>query len=269
MRRWGVTKIPASAKPKLSLTIISFNEEANIGRCIRSVPWADEVIVVDSGSTDRTRAIANGLGAKVIEEKWRGYRDQKQFAVDQASNDWILSLDADEALSPESVKELESLFSSQMETFEKYDGFEFPRLSYHMGRWIKHGGWYPDRQLRLFHKARARWAEGHVHERVSAKSVYQLSSPILHWPFRDLTMQVTKNNQYSSLGARDLFDRKKSFSYLKLIFKPVSKFLETYLIKRGFLDGFPGFVISIGAAYSVFLKFAKLRELEAASRPET
>ena len=253
----------------LTLTIISLNEAANIERCIRSAPWASEVVVVDSGSTDGTVEIAKKLGAKVFVEEWRGYRDQKNRAVELATNDWILSLDADEALSSDAVSEVESLIASGVLQSEAVDGFEFPRLSFHMGRWIKHGGWYPDRQLRLFHKKRAKWSEGHVHERIQAKNVRRLTHPILHWPFTDLAEQVRTNNNYSTLGARDLFDRGKKFSVLRMILKSKSKFIETYILKRGFLDGLPGFIISVGAAYSVFLKFAKLRELEKASQGET
>lgn len=251
-----------AGKPPLSLAIITLNEERNIERCIRSVPWADDIVVVDSGSTDRTVEIAKSLGARVFSEAWRGYRDQKVRATELCRFDWILSLDADEALSAEAVRELETVFASGKCVDDAVDGFEFPRLSHHMERWIWHGGWYPDRQLRLFHRGRAQWSAGHVHERVTALKVMRLREPIHHWPFHDLSEQVRTNNNYSSLGARDLFDRGRKFSLLSLVFKPWSKFIETYLLKRGFLDGLPGFIISVGAAYSVFLKFAKLRELE-------
>lgn len=244
----------------MSLVIISLNEEANIERCIRSAPWVDEVIVLDSGSSDRTQEIAKSLGAKVFVEPFRGFRAQKQRATDLAKNDWILSLDADEALSEGASQELK--FLAESDQLNQYDGFEMPRLSFHMGRWIKHGGWFPDRQLRLFNRKSAGWAKGHVHERIEAKRVLRINALLHHWPFGSLTEQIKTNNEYSSLGARDLFDQGKKFSVLKLIFKPWSKFMETYFIKRGFLDGMPGFIIAVGAAYSVFLKFAKLRELE-------
>ncbi len=248
--------------PLLSLAIITLNEEANIERCIRSVPWAADIVVVDSGSVDRTVEIAERLGARVFREKWRGYRGQKIRATELCRHDWVLSLDADEALSPEAVHELEGVFAAGRLAGGTVDGFEFPRLSHHMGRWIRHGGWYPDWQLRLFHRGRARWSAGHVHERVVAPRTERLLHPIHHWPFRDLAEQVRTNNDYSGLGARDLFERGRAFSLVALVFKPWSKFIETYLLKRGFLDGLPGFIISVGAAYSVFLKFAKLREME-------
>ena len=242
-----------------SLVIITLNEERNIERCIRSVPFADEVIVVDSDSADRTQEIARGLGARVINEKWRGFREQKTFAAAAARHDWILSLDADEALSPEAQAELRQ-WVSDPERLHSVDALNFPRLAFHLGRWIRHGGWYPDRQTRFYHRARAGWQAGHLHERVHADRTVRLRGDILHWSFADLTAQVTTNNRYSSLGAQDLADQGKKFCLLKLLLKPTSKFLETYVVKRGFLDGLPGFIISVGAAYSVFLKYAKLWE---------
>lgn len=245
-------------KRPISLVIITLNEEENIARCIKSVPWADEVIVLDSGSTDRTREIAESLGAKVHVQDFLGFRDQKQKATDLAKNDWILSLDADEALSLALSQEILYTF----DTTPIQDGYTMPRLSFHLGRWIKHGGWYPDRQLRFFNRKQAKWAGGHVHEHIECANIGRLKNNLLHYVFRDLKHQVDANNRYSTLGAQDLYDRKKKFSIVKLIVKPVSKFLETYIWKHGFLDGLPGFIISVGAAYSVFLKFAKLKELE-------
>jgi glycosyltransferase involved in cell wall biosynthesis len=248
-------------KRPISLVIITLNEDENITRCIESVPWADEVIVLDSESKDKTREVASSLGAKVVTQKFLGFRDQKQKVTDLAKNDWVISLDADEALSLALSEEILHAF----DTTPIQDGYRMPRLSFHLGRWIKHGGWYPDRQLRFFNRKKAKWVGGHVHERVECdnkNSVGTFKNNILHYVFKDLKHQVDANNRYSSLGAQDLFDRKKKFNILKLIFKPISKFLETYLWKLGFLDGLPGFVISVGASYSVFLKFAKLKELE-------
>jgi glycosyltransferase involved in cell wall biosynthesis len=245
----------------LSLAIICLNEAANIERCIRSVPFAMDIVVLDSGSTDDTREIAARLGARVFDEPWRGFRDQKRRATELCSQDWVLSLDADEALSAESASEIELLLSTP--ELETQDGFESPRLTWNLGRWIRHGGWYPDRQLRLYNRKRAKWEGGeHVHERVAAARVGRLDHPILHWPFPTLAEQISTNNRYSSLGAEELRAKGVRFSVGKLLFKPLSKFLETYIIKKGFLDGLAGFVISVGAAYSVFLKFSKLWELE-------
>lgn len=243
-------------KLPVTLAIITLNEEQNIARCIQSVPWASEVIIVDSGSTDKTIQIAEKLGAKVHDHAFQGFRKQKQMATDLASHEWVLSLDADEALSPELSKEI---FKSHPWSA---DGYLMPRLSFHMGRWIRHGGWYPDFQLRLFNKKRAYWGGGHVHEKIECEKKQKFKAPINHWVFKDLTHQVAANNRYSGLGAKDLFDRKKKFNLGKLLVKPISKFFECYIVKRGFMDGLPGFIIAVGAAYSVFLKFSKLYELE-------
>lgn len=248
----------ANVKLPISLVIITYNEEKNVARVIESVPWANEVIVVDSGSTDRTVEIAKSLGAKTHLQNFLGFKKQKQFATDMSQNDWVLNLDADEMLSPELSKEIQELYNVGF----TFDGYMIPRLSYHLGRWIRHGGWHPDNQLRLFNKKKARWGGGHVHEKVEAQKVGKLKKNILHFVFRDLTHQVEVNNKYSSLGARELFENKKKFCILKLIFKPISKFIELYFYKKGFLDGLAGFVIAVGAAYSVFLKFSKLKELQ-------
>jgi glycosyltransferase involved in cell wall biosynthesis len=246
-------------KLPVSLVVITLNEEHNIERCLKSAPWVSEMIVVDSGSTDKTITKAQALGAKTVVEPFRGFREQKEFATGLATHDWVLSLDADEALSPELSEKLQSSFR---EKINQWDGLETPRLSFHLGRWVRHGGWYPDWQLRFFNRKRCKWVGGHVHEKVEGARVERLREPLQHWVFKDLTDQVDTNNDYSSRGARDLFDQGKRFSMMKLLLKPWSKFMETYFWKRGFLDGLPGFIIAVGAAYSVFLKFAKLWELE-------
>lgn len=242
---------------KVSLVVITLNEEKNIERCLRSVSFADEIIVLDSGSSDHTVEIAKREGAKVFVEAFKGFREQKQRATDLASHDWIISLDADEALSPRLAKEIQSLLKN--ENLEP-GGYRVPRLSFHMGRWIRHGGWFPDSQIRFFNRKACKWVGGQVHERVEGDPIQAINAPILHWVFRDLAHQVSTNNLYSSFGARDLLEQNKNHNLLKMITKPISKFFETYFFKRGFLDGLPGFIISVGAAYSIFLKFAKAYE---------
>jgi glycosyltransferase involved in cell wall biosynthesis len=246
----------------LSLVVITRNAEEHLARCLKSVPFAADVVVLDSGSCDSTVQIAEAAGARVFQEEWRGFGPQKQRATELARTDWVLNLDADEALSEASQRELERLLSADEDEL-KSDAFAFPRLSFHMGRWIRHGGWYPDWQVRLYDRRRATWSKAQIHEKVQAGSISRLQGPILHWVFRDLHHQVETNNRYSSLGSSQLLEKGQRFSPFKLILKPCFKFAETYIWKRGFLDGLPGFVIAVGAAYSVFLKWAKLWESRA------
>lgn len=245
-------------KLPISLIVITLNEERNIERCIRSVPFASDVVVVDSGSQDRTCEIASSLGARVLEKAWMGFGPQKKFATEQARHDWILSLDADEVLSPELAKEIQDRFS----TFDPKTGFEMPRKSWHLGRWIQHGGWYPDYQLRFYNRRFSQWPDAMIHERVQAEKVERLQNPLLHYVFVDLADQVNTNNRYSSLLAEKDWQAGKRFSFFKLLIKPWTKFMETYFLKLGFLDGLAGFLISVSAAYSIFLRWAKLNELQ-------
>lgn len=246
--------------PKLPLTlaVVTLNEEKSLRRCLQSVPFAAEILVVDSGSTDATIEVAKSMSAKVISEKWRGYGKQKQFAAEQASHDWVLFLDADEALSPELCLEIQNRFAS----LDNQTGYEFSRISFHLGRWIRHGGWYPDRQLRLYNRKFSRFSEAELHERVVSKRVEWIKENIQHWVFEDLSDNVVTNDKYSSLGALEYHRQGKKFSVLSLVFRPFGKFLECYFFKLGVLDGLAGFVIAIGASYSLFLRYAKLWELE-------
>lgn len=245
-------------KLPISLVVITLNEEKNIARCLQSVPFASDVVVVDSFSTDRTVQIAESLGSRVFVEKWKGYGPQKAFAVQLAKHDWILSLDADEALSSELQQEIINRFTSLQESV----GYEIPRKSWHLGRWICYGGWFPDYQLRLFNRKHLSWSNDKLHEKVNAEHKQRFQAPILHWVFENLSDQVLTNDKYSSLGAQTLKSTGKKFSLFKLLLKPWTKFIECYFIKRGFLDGLPGFIIAVGAAYSVFLRQAKHWELE-------
>ncbi|HEY8272563.1 MAG TPA: glycosyltransferase family 2 protein [Pseudobdellovibrionaceae bacterium] len=253
-------KLPASLP--ISLVVVTLNEEANIESCLQSVPFASDRVIVDSFSTDRTCEIAQKLGATVIQEAWRGYGSQKAFAVSKAKHDWILSLDADEALSPELQREIVEKFKS----LNPEVGYELPRRSFHLGRWIHHGGWYPDAQIRLFHRQHSQWSNDALHEKVQVKSKQRLQHDLYHWVFDSLSDQVITNDKYSSLGAVNLCKSGKRFSFLKLLFKPWTKFMECYFLKQGFRDGLPGFIIAVGAAYSIFLRHAKLWELEMKKR---
>lgn len=244
------------ARPSLSVTIVTLNEEKNIARAIESVrSFAQEILVVDSGSQDRTREIAEHLGAKVLQNPWRGYGQQKNFAQDHASHDWILNLDADEEVSPELAQEIQTVLERDQDA--NVQGYLLPRLSFYLGRWIRHGGWYPNRLVRLANRKHARWSEPDVHEEWVVRGAVQvLQNDLLHFPFQDIREQVDTNLRFSRLGFEALKKKGQTKSFLKLLLKPVGKFLETYLIKRGFMDGLAGFIISVNAAHSIFLKYA-------------
>ncbi len=242
-------------RPPLSVVIITLNEEHNIARCIKSLTWADEVIVVDSGSQDRTQNIARELGARVLEHKWEGYGQQKNWAASQCKYPWIFYVDADEETTPALRTEIEIFL-----TEGKYQAAAFPRRTWFLGRWIKHGGWYPNILTRLAHRDHSRWTEPAVHESLEVKgSIYQMQEDLLHYTFRDVGDQVSTNIKFAKLGAKVAKQRGECGSLYRIITKPLAKFLETYLWKRGFLDGVPGFVISINAAHSQFMKYVELR----------
>jgi glycosyltransferase involved in cell wall biosynthesis len=248
-------------RPSLSVTIITLNEEANLPHAIKSVEWAKEVIVIDSGSTDKTVEIAKKLGARVIHNPWPGYGQQKNFAQKQASCDWILNIDADEVVPPELALEIQNAITQVDNKKTEAWGFYFPRKTYYLGRWIQHGGWYPNYLVRLVHRNHASWTEPNVHEELKVSGPVQgLSSALHHYAFSSIQDQILTNLQFSRLGSQDLKRTGQKPSLGRLILKPIGKFLETYIIKRGFLDGLPGFIISVNAAHSMFLKYAYLSE---------
>lgn len=249
-------------KLPISLVVITLNEESNIERCLRSVPFVSDIVVVDSGSRDATVDLAQKMGARVFHEAWRGFGPQKRFAVEKAAYDWVLSLDADEALSPELAREIEEKFA----TFRAEYGYLMPRKSFHLGRWIQYGGWFPDDQLRLFNRLFSNFNEDTIHEKVEVSHRERLKAPILHWVFKNLSHQVVTNDRYSSLQAGELLRKGQGPSFWRLLLKPPTKFIECYFFKKGFLDGIPGLVIAISASYSVFLKWAKVWEEKCSRR---
>ncbi len=243
---------------KLSGVVITKNEEKNIEKCLASLSFCDEVIVVDSHSTDTTIAKAKNFTPKVFLREWTGYVDQKAYATGLAKHDWVLSLDADEEVS----KELQEEILRSIKERSQEVAFLIARRTIHSGEWIRYGGWYPNRLIRLYKKSEGSWEGGAVHESWRTLGlVGKLKNDLIHYSFDSFCDQVERNNLYSSLGAKALRDSNHSFSVCRLVLKPISKFIETYLLKLGFLDGYRGFFISVSAAYSVFLKWAKLWEL--------
>ena len=245
------------SKPSISVTLITLNEEQNIVRALKSVAWADDVVVVDSGSTDRTLELAQAQGARVFKNTWKGYGQQKNFAQAQARHDWVLNIDADEEVPKALAEEIQKSVSAAEAQPGAVYGFFVPRLTWYLGRWIRHGGWYPNYLVRLAHRKHAQWSEPHVHEALCVQGPTQkLTQPLHHYAFESISDQVLTNLKYSRQGHFDLVQKGLKPCLLRLILKPIGKFIETYFIKKGFLDGYPGFIISVNAAHSMFLKYA-------------
>lgn len=248
------------SKIPISVAIIAQNEEDNISNCIKSVNWAEEIVVIDGGSTDKTIEICKELGARVIEHSWPGHIQQKNYAIDRCSGDWILSLDADERASEEMAEFIKQLFKSGE---PEQDGYYFPRKVFYLGKWINHSGWYPDYKLRLFRKDRARWTGYNPHDRIELEGKSKKAKvDILHYPYKSLTDHLDRINSYTTIMAGELRDKGKKSNLLKIIFNPYFRFLRAYFLKLGFLDGFHGIIISIISSYYVFLKYLKLWELQ-------
>ena len=244
----------------ISVIIITFNEGKRLEAALKSVlGLASEIIVVDSHSTDDTVRIARKYTDLVFERKWTNFADQKNFANSKASSPWILSLDADERVSPGLREEILALKSGPEPGCA---GFSIPRQVHYLGRWIRHSGWYPDRKVRLFRRAQARWEGDYVHEElVFDGSLERLRSPIHHFTYDSIADHVARINNFSDLGAQKLYARRKKCRPVHLIGWPFGRFFKSYILKLGFLDGFPGLVISVLNGYSVFIRYAKLREI--------
>ncbi len=244
---------------KISAVLITFNEEANIEAALRSLEGiASEIIVVDSHSTDLTVKIARRFTPNVFERTWTNYSDQKNYADDLAEHPWILSLDADERLSPELREELMALAKGE----PPCAGFSMPRRVFYLGRWIKHSGWYPDRKVRLFRKDCARWEGAYVHEDLAVRGeIRRLRGDILHFTYRNIADHLTRINAFSDLGAQKLYAQRKKCRLRHLLLVPPGRFIKSYILRRGFLDGFAGLVIAVLNGYGIFVRYAKLREI--------
>jgi glycosyltransferase involved in cell wall biosynthesis len=253
----------SKVKVKLSAAIITFNEEANIKDCIDSlIDIVDEVVVVDSFSADKTKEICSSYAkVKFSENPFHGHVQQKNYAIDLCEGTWILSLDADERVTPELKASIENFFRSEKK--EQFVGVKFPRLTYHLGKPIRHSGWYPNARYRLFKKGFSHWGGENPHDKIILNGEgCMLEGDLIHYSFVDMSDHVRTINTFSSIAAYVRFGKGRKFYMWRLLFKPIIKFVELYLIKRGFLDGMAGYIISISSAYSTFLKEAKLYELD-------
>jgi glycosyltransferase involved in cell wall biosynthesis len=251
--------------PPVSATVITLNEAANIGSCLDALAWVDDVLVVDSGSTDGTVEQAQARGARVIIREWPGsYAAQKNFAAGEARYDWILSIDADERVTHALAAEIRSVLTTE----PPVAGYRIPRVTWHLGRWIRTTDWYPDYQLRLYDRRRARWPPRLVHESVQADGpVGYLTHDLEHYAYRDISHHHASMDRYTALAARQMHEQGRRAGVADLALHPPAAFLRNYVLKRGFTDGLPGFVISSMNAYYVFLKFAKLWEMQRKEHP--
>ena len=258
----------ARKRPFLSVCVITGNEEDNIRRCLESVAWADEIVVVDSFSRDRTVEIAREFTDRVFQHRWMGYVGQKAIARNLARGEWILFVDADEAVSPQLREQILAAFRRGVP--DAVAGFSFPRQVWFLDRWIRHGDWYPDTKLRLFRKARGRCCGIEPHERVEVEGeVRHLRAPLYHYTYDDIADQLATLNRFTSIGAESAAKgrrRSRLFILWGMLLHPPFRFLRCYFLKRGFLDGLAGLVIAKAIAFGTFVKYAKLWELQASLR---
>jgi glycosyltransferase involved in cell wall biosynthesis len=237
--------------------VITRNDEGRLGPCLASVAWADEIVVVDAESTDRTVEIARGFTDRIVVRAWPGFAAQKNFAVEQARSEWVLSVDADEEVSPELAAEIRGVLAGP----PAVDGYALPRRNIFWGRWIRHGGLYPDWQVRLFRRGRGRFVERAVHESVEvAGEVRRLRGPLIHRSYDNVGQFLERANRYASLAADDLVRGGARVGPAPLVLRPLGRFATMYVLRRGFLDGTPGLLLAGLYAYYVFIRSAKVWE---------
>ena len=250
--------------PKLSVTVITHNESRHVAAALASVSWADELIVIDAQSTDDTVAIARQFTDRVIVREWQGYVEQKNYAASLAAHDWVLSLDADERITAKLGAEIRATLQSP-----DRHAYRMPRVTWHLGRWIRTTDWYPDFQLRLYDRRHARWTGKYVHETVTVNgSIGELREEILHFPYRDIAHHLETIDRYTTYAARQMRESGRHAGPLQLLVHPPLAFVRNYVAHGGFRDGSVGFIVSTLNAYYVFLKFAKLWELQQRREPQ-
>jgi glycosyltransferase involved in cell wall biosynthesis len=248
---------------KISVAIITKDEERNIRECLESVRWVDEIVVVDNGSTDRTEAICEGYSVRFYSEEWKGYSGQKNSAIDKTRNEWVLSLDADERVTPELRDEI----LCQMKNGPGHDGYYIARKNFFLGRWIRRCGWFPDHNLRLFRKSRGRFLEREVHERIEVKgTIGVLKTPMEHWTYRTLDDYLRRMERYSTLAAREMARGGREYHLRDALLRPPFTFLQMFFLRAGFREGYPGFLLSVLYSFYTFLKYGKLKELRERER---
>ncbi len=255
-----MTRTRPAGRPAVSACIVCRDEADRIAECLASLSWCDEILVVDAHSRDRTRETARALGARVIERDWPGHVAQKEFAIREAHHDWVLCIDADERVSPELAKQILELRDAG---FPEQAGWELPRLSSYLGRWIRHGTWYPDPKLRLFDRRRGSWGGRDPHDRVSVRGpVGRLEGSLLHHPHRSFDAHIDTIHRYTTTMAEAMHAEGRRARLWDLVLRPPARFLDFYLIRSGWRDGWRGLLLAYLAAHYVRLKYAKLWVLD-------
>ena len=250
----------AAARPTVSAIVVCFNEEENIGACLESLAWCDEIVVVDSFSTDRTVEICRRYTDRVIQRPWAGYRDQKAFAHSQATREWVLLVDSDERVTPELREEIIQALAQDQNNCA---GYAVPRLVFFLNRWWRRGGWYPDYDVRLFRRERATWGGSDPHEKILVDGkIRRLRNPLHHFTYRDIEGHLERINRFTSISAGELKKSGQRWRLADALLRPAGRFFRSYFLKRGFMEGFAGFYVAVTAAVYVFLKYAKLWQLE-------
>lgn len=253
--------MPDSAPKRntVSAFVVCCNEERNIGRCLESVKWCDEIIAIDSGSTDKTKEICKSYGAKIHERAWPGFVEQKRYGFEQCSSEWVLNIDADEEVSPELKDEMLSHLSKDT----TINGYELSRVVFYLGKWWRKGGWYPEYRLRLCRKSETSWGGDEPHEKAFVKGpTLRLRGELRHYTYDDMTHHMRSLNNFARTAALTMQKKGRRFSIFSLLIHPPSRFIKYYFIKRGFLEGFPGLLVACFETWYVFLKYVNLWELE-------
>jgi len=255
----GVDSV-TTGKPEIAAIVVCFNEEENIGACLESLQWCDEIVVVDSFSTDRTVEISGRYTNKIFQRAWTGYRDQKAFAHSRATKEWVILVDSDERVPAELREEILSALAADR---NRYVAYTVPRLVYYLGRWWWRGGWYPDYDVRVFKRELAWWGGLDPHERIFVEGpTRRLRNPLYHYSYRDIADHLNRINRFTQLSAQELKNAGKRWRWRDSLVHPPFRLFRSFVWKRGFLEGNCGFFVAATAAFYVFIKYAKLRELE-------
>jgi glycosyltransferase involved in cell wall biosynthesis len=257
----------AANRATISAFIICCNEERNIERCLNGISWCDEIVVVDSGSTDRTLEIAKGFTSKIHQRPWPGYVAQKQFALAQCTSEWVLNVDADEVVSPELREQILAALADSSAEAQRVDGYLLSRVVFYLNRWWRSGGWYPEYRLRLCRRAKTIWGGEDPHEKASvAGETRRLNGELQHFTYSSISNQVQSLNKFADTSAQTMFRKGVRSSWAKIFFRPPARFFKFFVLRAGFREGFPGFIVACLEANYVFLKYVKLWELEKVQR---